>query len=93
MTREHRTLLRAGWLSFSAGTLLSLTLNATTGCSSSPPPEPAAPGMTAAPVPNPCVQPFMGATKAAPILPPECRTGPLPPSEPAKEPAVQQQAP
>jgi hypothetical protein len=71
MTREQRAVLRVGWLSFSLGTLISLTLNAGVGgCAAR---HAGGPGpANAAADSDPCEAPFLGATKAAPVVPPGC---------------------
>jgi hypothetical protein len=81
MSREQRVMLRAGWLSFSLGTLISLTFNAgAAGCAAKPGrgPSPASPAaadhrMSGSDAESdPCYPPYLGATKAAPIVPPGC---------------------
>jgi hypothetical protein len=79
MTKQRVVMLRAAWLSFALGTLVSLTLNAgLSGCSSTPTqaqaPSEVHPGIHSEPAPgeDPCAPRFMGATKAGVILPPGC---------------------
>jgi hypothetical protein len=84
MTRRLRVILRVGWLSLSLGTLMSLTVNAgIAGCASRRTAGPTQASPTA-PHPmsdralDPCASPYLGATKAAPVVPPGCRGGDVP---------------